>query len=121
MHLGVITADDLQREPSLELVERHGGVLLGLIGAALGNITLGEHRMALSALRERGVRLVDEQLIFDTVEAQRELVETAATATKWRAAGPRGAFRRCRRPRSAQATGKGMAPPRKTCPLICRC
>ncbi len=45
-------------------------------------ITLGEHRMALSALRERGVRLVDEQLIFDTVEAQRELVETAATATK---------------------------------------
>jgi putative transposase len=45
-------------------------------------ITLGEHRMALSALRERGVRLVDEQLIFDTVEAQRELVETAAAATK---------------------------------------
>jgi len=38
--------------------------------------------MALSALRERGVRLVDEQLIFDTVEAQRELVETAAAATK---------------------------------------
>ncbi len=45
-------------------------------------ITLGEHRMALTALRERGVRLVDEQLIFDTVEAQRELVETAAAATK---------------------------------------
>lgn len=45
-------------------------------------ITLGEHRMALNALRERGVRLVDEQLIFDTVEAQRELVETAAAATK---------------------------------------
>ena len=45
-------------------------------------ITLGEHRMALTALRERGVRLIDEQLIFDTVEAQRELVETAAAATK---------------------------------------
>lgn len=45
-------------------------------------ITLGEHRMALTAVRERGVRLVDEQLIFDTVEAQRELVETAAAATK---------------------------------------
>jgi putative transposase len=38
--------------------------------------------MALTALRERGVRLIDEQLIFDTVEAQRELVETAAAATK---------------------------------------
>lgn len=45
-------------------------------------ITLGEHRLALSALRKRGVRLIDEQLIFDTVEAQRELVETAAAATK---------------------------------------
>ncbi len=45
-------------------------------------ITLGEHRMALTALRERGVRLIDEQLIFETVEAQRELVETAAAATK---------------------------------------
>ena len=46
------------------------------------SISLGEHRMALTALRERGVRLIDEQLIFDTVEAQRELVETAAAATK---------------------------------------
>jgi len=33
-------------------------------------------------LRERGVRLIDEQLIFDTVETQRELVETAAATTK---------------------------------------
>ena len=45
-------------------------------------ITLGEHKMALAALRERGVRLIDEQLIFDTVETQRELVETAAATTK---------------------------------------
>jgi putative transposase len=45
-------------------------------------ITLGEHRMALSALRERGVRLIDEQLIFDTIEAQRELVEAASATTK---------------------------------------
>jgi putative transposase len=45
-------------------------------------ITLGEHRLALSALRQRGLRLTDEQLIFDTVEAQRQLVETAASASK---------------------------------------
>ena len=45
-------------------------------------ITLGEHRMALSALRERGVRLIDEQLIFDTLEAQRELIAKATAATK---------------------------------------
>ena len=45
-------------------------------------IALGEHRMGLSALRERGVRLIDEQLIFDTVEARRELIETATAATK---------------------------------------
>jgi putative transposase len=45
-------------------------------------ITLGEHRLALAALKARGVRLTDEQLIFDTVEAQRELVETASKTTK---------------------------------------
>jgi putative transposase len=45
-------------------------------------ITLGEHRMALTALRERGVKLIDEQLIFDTIETQRELVETASATTK---------------------------------------
>lgn len=45
-------------------------------------ITLGEHRMALAKLKERGVRLTDEQLIFDTVEAQRELLEVATAATK---------------------------------------
>jgi putative transposase len=45
-------------------------------------ITLGEHQLALAALKERGFRLTDEQLIFDTVEAQRELVEMATAATK---------------------------------------
>ena len=45
-------------------------------------ITLGEHRLAMAALRQRGVRLTDEQLIFDTVEAQRALLETAASATR---------------------------------------
>lgn len=45
-------------------------------------ITLGEHRRARTALRERGLALVDEQLIFETIEAQRVLVEDATLRTK---------------------------------------
>lgn len=45
-------------------------------------ITLGEHRLALAALKRRGIRLVDEQVIFDTVEAQRQLVDAAASTTR---------------------------------------
>jgi len=45
-------------------------------------ITLGEHRRAQAALRERGVALVDEQLIFETIEAQRALVDEATRRTK---------------------------------------
>ena len=45
-------------------------------------ITLGEHRRARAVLRERGLALVDEQLIFETIEAQRALVEEAAVRTK---------------------------------------
>lgn len=45
-------------------------------------ITLGEHRRARTALRERGLALVDEQLIFETIEAQRALVDDAIRCTK---------------------------------------
>lgn len=45
-------------------------------------ITLGEHRRARTALRERGLALVDEQLIFETIEAQRALVEEATLRTR---------------------------------------
>jgi putative transposase len=45
-------------------------------------ITLGEHRRAQAALRARGLALVDEQLIFDTIESQRALVDAAARRTK---------------------------------------
>ncbi|OYR21788.1 mu transposase, C-terminal family protein [Brucella grignonensis] len=45
-------------------------------------ITLGEHRHARAALRERGIALVDEQLIFETIEAQRALVEDATRRTR---------------------------------------
>jgi putative transposase len=45
-------------------------------------ITLGEHRRARTALRERGLSLVDEQLIFETIESQRALVEDATRRTK---------------------------------------
>ena len=45
-------------------------------------ITLSEHRRARADLRERGLALVDEQLIFETIEAQRALVHEAARRTK---------------------------------------
>jgi putative transposase len=45
-------------------------------------ITLSEHRRARVALRERGQALVDEQLIFETIEHQRALVEEATRRTK---------------------------------------
>ncbi|MEM6663883.1 MAG: Mu transposase C-terminal domain-containing protein [Pseudomonadota bacterium] len=45
-------------------------------------ITLWEHRAARRALREVGRRSVDEELIFRTIEAQRDLVDSAERQTK---------------------------------------
>ena len=45
-------------------------------------ITLWEHRAARRALRERGRQSVDEELIFRTIEAQRDLVDSAERQTK---------------------------------------
>lgn len=45
-------------------------------------ITLWEHRAARRALREAGRRSVDEELIFRTIEAQRDLVDSAERQTK---------------------------------------
>lgn len=45
-------------------------------------ITLGEHRLAQAALKVRGVKAIDEQLIFETIARQRVLVESAARQTK---------------------------------------
>lgn len=45
-------------------------------------ITLWEHRAARRALREAGRRSVDEELIFQTIQAQRDLVDSAARQTK---------------------------------------
>ncbi len=45
-------------------------------------ITLWEHKAARRALREAGRRAVDEELIFSTILAQRELVEGAERQTK---------------------------------------
>ncbi|MBJ2154131.1 Mu transposase C-terminal domain-containing protein, partial [Paracoccus sp. IB05] len=45
-------------------------------------ITLWEHRAARRSLREAGRRSVDEELIFRTIEAQRELIDTAVRQTK---------------------------------------
>ncbi len=56
-------------------------------------ITLGEHRQAVAALRARGFQSVDEHLIFETIEAQRQLVEGASRQTR---SIRRGAERRSR-------------------------
>ena len=45
-------------------------------------ITLCEHRAARRALREAGRRAVDEELIFSTILAQRDLVDSAERQTK---------------------------------------
>lgn len=45
-------------------------------------ITLWEHRAARRALSEAGRRSVDEELIFRTIEAQRDLVDSAERQTK---------------------------------------
>jgi len=45
-------------------------------------ITLWEHRAARHALREAGRRSVDEELIFQTIQAQRDLVDSAERQTK---------------------------------------
>lgn len=45
-------------------------------------ITLWEHRAARRTLREAGRRAVDEELIFRTIEAQRDLIDSAARQTK---------------------------------------
>jgi len=45
-------------------------------------ITLAEHRQAQAVLRARGRSLVDERLIFETIERQRALEAAATTATR---------------------------------------
>ncbi|KQZ62095.1 transposase [Rhizobium sp. Root149] len=45
-------------------------------------ITLGEHRQAVAALRARGLQSVDEHLIFETIEAQRRIIEIAGRHTR---------------------------------------
>lgn len=45
-------------------------------------ITLGEHRLALAALRARGVQAVNEDLIFSTIAEQRRLLGDAVKKTK---------------------------------------
>jgi putative transposase len=45
-------------------------------------ITLGEHRRAQLLLKERGLAFVDEQLIFETIERQRAIVDDAVRDTK---------------------------------------
>ncbi|XUY29992.1 Mu transposase C-terminal domain-containing protein (plasmid) [Agrobacterium sp. rho-8.1] len=56
-------------------------------------ITLWEHRQAMAALRARGLQSVDEHLIFETIEAQRQIIEVAGRQTR---SARRGAERQSR-------------------------
>ena len=45
-------------------------------------ITLWEHQHAREQLRQRGIAVMDEQMLFDAVEAQRQIVAEAGVRTK---------------------------------------
>ncbi|WP_244426343.1 Mu transposase C-terminal domain-containing protein [Rhizobium sp. PDO1-076] len=72
------------RDISLVFVEGPDGTNWPVRFADLSRprITLGEHRLARTALKERGVRVTDEQLIFETIAEQRALLEEAVRQTK---------------------------------------
>ena len=75
-------------------------------------ITLWEHRAARRALREAGRRSVDEELIFSTILAQRDLVDSAATADQGDATSSGAAFASGTRSddrRDASSRGAGSA------------
>lgn len=72
------------RNLSRVFVQAPGGEHWPIPYANLGRppITLSEHNRAMARLRERGRAAVDEQLIFDAVEAQRAITIEAASKTK---------------------------------------
>ncbi|AHK46599.1 hypothetical protein OV14_b1057 (plasmid) [Ensifer adhaerens OV14] len=72
------------RDLSTVYVEAPGGSIWPIRFANLGwaRITLGEHRQALALLRQRGVHAVDADLIFETIEKQRRIVEMAGRQTR---------------------------------------
>ncbi|MBX4963355.1 Mu transposase C-terminal domain-containing protein [Rhizobium binae] len=72
------------RDLSTVYVEAPDGSTWPIRFANLGwpRITLGEHRQALASLRQRGVRSVDADLIFKTIDGQRRIVELAGRQTR---------------------------------------
>lgn len=72
------------RDLSCVYVEQADGSIWPVRFAALDRppITLGEHRLARAALRARGVRAVNEHLIFETIAEQRRLMESAVQQTR---------------------------------------
>ncbi|CDZ67523.1 TniA protein [Neorhizobium galegae bv. orientalis] len=71
-------------------------------------ITLGEHRQALALLRQRGVRSVDADLIFKTIDGQRRIIEMASRQTR--------SMRRSAERRSRALASEGLSPG----PVPCR-
>ncbi|OAV50578.1 transposase [Rhizobium sp. WYCCWR10014] len=72
------------RDISCVFVDRPNGESWPVRFANLGRprITLGEHQQAVAALRARGLLSVDESLIFETIIAQRQIVEMAGRQTR---------------------------------------
>ncbi|MGO4568017.1 Mu transposase C-terminal domain-containing protein [Rhizobium sp. 2YAF20] len=72
------------RDISCVFVDAPNGESWPVRFAKLGRpqITLGEHRQTVAALRARGLQSVDENLIFETIEAQRQIVEMAGRQTR---------------------------------------
>lgn len=72
------------RDLSTVYVEAPDGRTWPIRFANLGwpRITLGEHRQALALLRQRGMRAVDADLIFKTIDGQRRIVELAGRQTR---------------------------------------
>lgn len=59
VHLGVVPADDLQGEPPLKLVKRHGRVFFRIIGAAAGDIAEGRARQQMDRAHHRADQALD--------------------------------------------------------------
>ncbi len=64
VHFGVVSADDLQGEPSLKLVKRHGGVFFRIIGAAAGDIAEGRARQQMDSAHHRADQALDMPAIM---------------------------------------------------------
>ena len=67
---------------TLNILDRIKAYKLDFVAAARSVTPLAEHRAAQAELRTRGLALVDEDLIFETILKQRALIAGAVTDTR---------------------------------------